>query len=1020
MRIVHLTDLHYGKKYEDRINKMLPILLSELESIRSEKGIDLIIFSGDLVFSGNKIQNFHDVLQSFFVPICKSCCIEMDKLIFCQGNHDMNTQLEMKAITEYIDRIDNIDNLDYFVTQDESQFLLSFINSENYYSFVKEIYPNDTVDRLYQVFERTIGNIVVGLVSINSAWRSFIGDHSGKLLVPKAIINSAIKQTKHCDIKIFSMHHPLEDLKVFNKYEIEDLVYENFHISFSGHYHKKKQNMFLSSDIGMLSLSSSATMSGDDGSAIGFSLLDIDAETYEVELNNYTYISAESVFSKTSQYKLDIPLNSEKKIQSDLLKEMRRNANTSLLEANDLLILQKEELEDNDFLKLFSELVIKDISATEMTEKKLNANSLKLDDLVENNIIVFGKNKSGKTSLLRKIQISLYEDFKSLKTIPIYLDLNDANSIQFETTNFIRKTFNLTKKEATKLNDTYKVKFLIDNLDIDNINQIDQLIGFESKTPFCSFLITSDESSSSTFVDIKINNKSLQKVFLHPISRNNIRNQTNKFLTHFSEDERQVVINKVIDLFSQMNIPFNYWSLSIFLWLYKRDKKLLVNDSIELLILYVDKLLGREHIASLGKNFEYEMFVKLLSQLSFELTTIHELQNYSISYLDLVDFIEKFKKENIRFVSDSKATIDYLLNQGVLKKANDSGLYTFRLNGVMEYFTALFMSRKKTYAYELIDDDSKYLSYSNEFEILAGLERDDSGLLKKIYMKTKTNLKHINVKFEGRNNFVIEIDENKSKLLAQRLSNLNFEDNSPLSFEDQDILFDDITPIQSFNEDVKRKAKVEYEKGFSHSQLEKHVLILGRVYREMFMVNDVKLLKEVFDFIIDTSINLGYELFYELEGIGKKPKKEIESFLLDFFSNLIPLLVEGFLSDVILHSSIKRLIEEKILELEKDVIQNQYKLLLLYLLLLDLDLKENKGILTKLIKNIQHVNLKTVTMLKLYYYLLFKCNNNKNLQELIRDSIIKLRLSIDPSINSGTLKQDIDRFILKSNKISLR
>lgn len=128
-----------------------------------------------------------------------------------------------------------------------------------------------------------------------------------------------------------------------------------------------------------------------------------------------------------------------------------------------------------------------------------------------------------------------------------------------------------------------------------------------------------------------------------------------------------------------------------------------------MIILYVDKLLGREEIAALGQD-DYDLFKKLFANLAYELLAKHSETNYSLSYGELTKFIEDFQSANIRFVTDTRVLLDYLLEKGILRKNNYTEGYTFRLNGVMEYFTSVYMHENPKFVDELLTEKRNGLS----------------------------------------------------------------------------------------------------------------------------------------------------------------------------------------------------------------------------------------------------------------------------------------------------------------------
>lgn len=1022
MRILHITDLHYGEKYKNNIDRMLPSMFTALEIINSEKKIDIIVFSGDIVYSGDKFSKFEEANSNFIEPLYNHLKVSKENLLMCGGNHDLDfSKKEMEAITSHISKISNNDDLDKFI-KDKAQLNHSYIYSDNYFKFVKKYYPNDPIEKLSHTFIREIDGQKIGFVSLHTTWRALKGNHSGQLLLPKLTIYKAYEKVKECELKIAIMHQPLEDLKGFNQYEIEDIIYEKFHLSFSGHYHKKKQLLHLNSDVGMISLSSSSSMSGEDGSSIGFTIVDIDILTYEIELYNYSYDRGENVFSKTSNHELAIPINGNKNDQLKVLKAVKNNYSKVLSNANKLLIYEKTELLESDFSDLFTNPILKNKSYYEFNGTNKSLKEFTLKDIESNNFIIYGKDKSGKSSLLYKICLDLLENYKNKKTIPIYIDFNDKRTLtHFDLTETIKEDYNVNKQVANNLISKTLITYLIDNFDTTNENHTKLVSKLKKSNLQNNFVITSVEAQSSNLNIFTVDNLTFNKAFLYPINRTNIRSQTRKVLRECSAEECQSVIERISIIFTQLNIPFNYWSLSLFLYLYKKDKKININDNIELIELYIDKLLSREHIALMSSNnIDYALFKKFLGELSHELIANHKKDNYSLTFDELVAFVTKYKNKNLRFVTNTKELIDYLLNKSILTPYNSSERYTFRLNGVMEYFTAVFMDSNKEFTDDIINNDSTFIRFANEFEILAGFKRSDLALLQQIRNKVEPVIKPINDKYKENPDSTLLTNVKDSKKLAKLISTQNIHQNTPMTFEEQDVFFDEFEPIQDFNEDVKVKEPViiNQEHGFTHSQIERHLFILSRVFRSQSLINDENVINETFDFIIDSSINLGFELLHELNNIGTKTDKEIEKFLINLFSNLIPIGVQMGLSEGLLHNNFKVVIENKIEILEKDRNNNQYKLMLLYFLLLDIDIKGNKSIIDKIAK-ISLIPLVNASVIKMFFYLLFKGKNNESLLNQLKDSILALQVKQNPKLDKNIIKQNIDKILLnnKSGKI---
>ncbi|MBK8735951.1 MAG: hypothetical protein IPL98_08645 [Saprospiraceae bacterium] len=180
----------------------------------------------------------------------------------------------------------------------------------------------------------------------------------------------------------------------------------------------------------------------------------------------------------------------------------------------------------------------------------------------------------------------------------------------------------------------------------------------------------------------------------------------------------------------------------------------------------------------------------------------------------------------------------------------------------------------------------------------------------------------------------------------------------------------------------------------------------------MSSIDDEKIMIDTFEFIINSYINLGFELLYEFEFQKEKSKKEIEKDIINLLTSFTPLVTQLMISDAVLHVNLTRLIDKKIEELEKEKTNNEFRLLLLYFMLLDIDLKKNKNIIQKIIENIDITALKNTALLKLYLYLNFKSHGNKALESFLKEKIVELQKEIFPDIDENKLRNNIDKKLL--------
>ena len=72
-----------------------------------------------------------------------------------------------------------------------------------------------------------------------------------------------------------------------------------------------------------------------------------------------------------------------------------------------------------------------------------------------------------------------------------------------------------------------------------------------------------------------------------------IRTLTQKW-SSIPENRKDVVIDKITQIFSQLNMPTNYWTVSLFLWIFEKTNETNFHNNFELIQLYIDGILDRK------------------------------------------------------------------------------------------------------------------------------------------------------------------------------------------------------------------------------------------------------------------------------------------------------------------------------------------------------------------------------------------------------------------------------------------
>jgi hypothetical protein len=184
-------------------------------------------------------------------------------------------------------------------------------------------------------------------------------------------------------------------------------------------------------------------------------------------------------------------------------------------------------------------------------------------------------------------------------------------------------------------------------------------------------------------------------------------------------------------------------------------------------------------------------------------------------------------------------------------------------------------------------------------------------------------------------------------------------------------------------------------------------------------VKNTSLTNEVFDFIIESSCNFGFVVMddFEVMPLDVDLTKDDRKFIVKLFAHFMPLVVQAFLSESLNENNLERIYREKIESLKKNSKENQFKLFLLYNLLIDLDLSNNYKLLEELTDIITIGILKISILAKLHFYLRFKSFNNPSLESFLKQKIREYSRIIDEKVDKRFLDKKIS---IEQKKVLIR
>ena len=1020
MLILHISDFHFDGGNTRVVDDVIEKLVSVIKE--NNKKVDFILFTGDLVFSATVKSHFNQAKEKLFDYLCYQLDVSSENVIFCPGNHDIDRASKHKAVMPFFkESVVNLKQLNDFYQNKDEVYLDSLRTLANYREFIGSYHTSDkdSLNDLYSVHFRDYRGETLAFVCLYTPWLSAIWDDKGdlddgNLCYPVSALDEAIRLIDgKAKRKVLLMHHPVGVLRKDLTFEIEDKIYDNFEMLFTGHIHKMMNIARHNGENGIYEHSAKATLT--KGASIGSSLIEnLDYEPNKYLINEITYVKDSNECHFGSVVEVTIPVGEDKAEQIRLRTKIHDRIDTEKQIANQLL-LQNDSGDENAFLNKFNAPHIK--TQREDTSNSSLVPNITMSELysASTNYIIYGRDKCGKTSLLKRIQLEYLIHYTEYQRVPLYLDakqespkIDDKYDLELQLRNYL----GINTRLNTSIVNSDKLVLLIDNFR-PNDAFCNYITYFIKDHPNCVLFLASDDNLSNTIqidsLDF-VKNGSFVRVYFHNLRRQEIIKYTDEFLS--DKENKALIQEKIMRLCKQMELPFNYWTISLFLLIHHKSTDAYSKNLFAILDYCVDEIFDKKKFLVKDAQITFPQIKLMSAALAAYLFENHEADVYSASKEEIVDFLESESKKNVRISARPEDVFDFLVGCGMLKTQLD-GRYCFRLNGFFEYFLAFHMTKDVDFKERILSDDVKYLGFRNQLEIYSGLKNDDGETLQRVFNKTVAKCNPIFARYgEDKDAQLV-----KAVSIPQQLE----EELKALSIEKA------LTPLQKAQVEDVVEGPLELRSDVHLMDLydpqsdtieviERYLSILARVYKNIDNVTDSSIdIIKIFRTIVSFYCDFGY---YIVDNIAKETKEDLknenmanldetdEMKLLRMVSYMSPVVAQTYLYDGLGHYSLVRLVKMEIEQLRKDVASNQYKLFVLYFTLFDIALNENYLMIDQAINDISKIPiLRYMTYLKLNYYLAFKASGNSKMADFLQDRAQKVRLLLNNKTDVDRLQQ---------------
>lgn len=947
IRILHISDFHFCQRSKADFKMRAEQLCGEIKKHQ----IDIIVFSGDLVYDGGSVDDFRDAKEVLLDNLKEATGLDRSNIILALGNHDVDRNLVPDMLRKDYKDIINPGNLDKWL-KDKNNETVSLGSSKNYLDFIEDFYKGCEVScsNYYNIRILDINGINVGIAALNSAWASYDSKTDrGQLMLPSHEVSNALDAVRNANVVLITMHHRLDDFKEPFMWSMCESLYPYTHLLCTGHHHLALDSDYRFGGNCVAHSEGCAIYNQFDASSqYGFKIISIetgaDKKPINVKVEEFYYINGGFVQREGIERSMANTVERQREI--DFQKNLFRLRQAAESKADDLFVSDKvTDSAGVTFKRIFSTPVIKDISPIEEADDKKTGKTYGVEDILkdDSNFLIHGfQGKCGKTSLLWKLYLDSISQFYTLGYIPLYFNCNLLKNDEQYKSNIIKRIridFNLSTQDAKSLFESKTLLLLLDDVDLSKDVSLNSM-GEELKE-IVNYKIVAclGDSLSAKVVSSPIDGIAFKKLYFHAIGQKEIHQLAKKWPNLVSN--KADIEQKILSVFKQMHIPFNYWTTSLFLWIFDKTNCDKIRNNFELVNLYVERLLNKSSIVQNNSlHIEFRDLCVYLACLAHEML-LYEKNDYTIPYSNFIKFTEEFRDSNKRFPRNYNDVINTLLSSRVLIKDSEEKV-SIRLKGVFEFFLAYYMTIHNDWRNLIIDDDTKYLAFANELELYAGFKADDSKYVEKIYTKTISILKplidnpeysNIDVAFQEKvkqlSYDVEKIREAAGELITKSLdlSDLEKEEMLPAVMSQN-------VPIDSA--EVRKKVYTNcYDSTVAN--FEKSLFLLSRIYRNSNICNE-DAGDEIFNYILDACCKFSFAIVntpYDKEGTDDEIRK-----LVLILYRFIPIIIQAFFFDAISQFNLDRVFEDKLTELkEKDVNGKYFKIFLLLFTLLDLDIK---------------------------------------------------------------------------------
>lgn len=1047
--ILHVSDIHINASSKSAIDILVEKLLKDIDKVMAENNIKihLICFAGDLIGRGDNAfegEKQIDIAEEHFIhPLINHLGLTEHEFILVPGNHEVDRRKIAEITEEGLAAISTKEKIDKTIYNmcDEYKGRL-----ENFYKYMYERYIPDAVQwNLGYSVERNINGINIGIVGIDSAWRSTGsgGSERGKMFVGEQQVGVLHNNIKDTDLKICLMHHPLDWLSGIEMVNVERKL-NYFDLVLRGHVHDLEDKQICTQSFKTI-YNTSGKLYPIDEYYSGYSILDID-----MDINTCCIYSREYLKFPRDNFDKALRINENGKVEYQLTaydesKAAEHDLKLQLKKYYEEVTEKYAMLKSVDSLSpgkvgdFFVEPTIFEKSEYERSELKNKEEKkeipISLTDLIKgsDNVLIIAKKECGKTTILQRFGL-LHTDSGSEK-IPIYIDMltldRGKNRILIACQNFITDNLSLNmsinKQQIQNMLMTGKAIILFDNVNISNPNHILWIQDFIKNFSNNRFIFVAEENFYQTYTlkdlpDFRIEYKT---VYLEYFGKNQVREMVTKWGNGKSGFDANNMTQRIVTYCNNINFAMTPFNIAVFMTIWDVDKTFIPINEGRVMRTYLETVLDKFSREDVQRNsYNYDVKQNFLGYLAYKMCK-KDKYYFSLEEFNVL-LAEYHEKKGFKI---AKTEFDKIFFEKNILCKNGNHVY-FSNTSIMEYCLATYAVSEPE-LYELMTAKENRSNFAHELTFYSGIVSDCSKLLSSLDKEVAdTILENMNVLDEIEQLHIdIEFDIDKENFKEAIVGNRR-------SMEEIDY-------IETIGNDIRETSPMEISKINSAEESESFLnllLIYGNVIKNAETV-DKKLKKTCLkNYILGMNFQFGliirelsvYLTSKDKESLPDEVKEkhpnltneefeDIKSKVLDLIKIIFPIALQACMARNVGTPKL----EVTISELIEDNKNRRFTKFMLVFLLCDIGNGDMRSFLMKYIDSEDSKDIQKLILMKLdFYYSMWYFGNSSKTDEMLLDLITETQIKIAGSnlkiqSNKSMIKQHIKKeYNIKRNKLN--